>query len=79
MPSLSIILSNAFVLGFRHGVDWDHLAAIGDIVGASSVGSGASSAATVSGARSLYPAIRQTRGDIRPEKRDQDWQLPEPN
>lgn len=28
-----MLLTNAFVLGFRHGVDWDHLAAIGDIVG----------------------------------------------
>jgi len=36
----TILLSNAFVLGFRHGVDWDHLAAIGDIVGTSHVGGG---------------------------------------
>lgn len=57
MPSLSIILSNAFVLGFRHGIDWDHLAAIGDIVGASSAAGGAASTATVSGARSLYLAF----------------------
>lgn len=48
----SILLTNAFILGFRHGVDWDHLAAIGDIVGASSVGAtsvGASSISASSG------------------------------
>jgi high-affinity nickel permease len=28
-----IILGNALVLGIRHGVDWDHIAAIADIVG----------------------------------------------
>jgi high-affinity nickel permease len=28
-----IILGNALVLGVRHGVDWDHIAAIADIVG----------------------------------------------
>jgi high-affinity nickel permease len=29
----SIILGNALILGVRHGVDWDHIAAIADIVG----------------------------------------------
>jgi high-affinity nickel permease len=28
-----IILGNALILGVRHGVDWDHIAAIADIVG----------------------------------------------
>jgi len=28
-----VILGNAFILGIRHGVDWDHVAAITDIVG----------------------------------------------
>lgn len=28
-----ILLGNAFLLGFRHGIDWDHIAAIMDIVG----------------------------------------------
>ena len=28
-----IILGNALVLGVRHGIDWDHIAAIADIVG----------------------------------------------
>jgi high-affinity nickel permease len=28
-----LLLVNAFILGFRHGIDWDHLAAIFDIVG----------------------------------------------
>lgn len=32
-PGFALLLSNALVLGFRHGVDWDHLAAIMDIVG----------------------------------------------
>jgi high-affinity nickel-transport protein len=27
------LLGNALILGFRHGIDWDHLAAITDIVG----------------------------------------------
>ncbi len=31
-----IVLGNALVLGVRHGIDWDHLAAIADIVGTSS-------------------------------------------
>lgn len=32
----TILLSalTAFVLGLRHGIDWDHIAAITDIVGA---------------------------------------------
>jgi high-affinity nickel-transport protein len=34
------ILSNAFLLGLRHGIDWDHLAAIMDIVGASTSSGG---------------------------------------
>jgi high-affinity nickel-transport protein len=29
-----IILGNALILGIRHGIDWDHIAAIADIVGA---------------------------------------------
>jgi high-affinity nickel-transport protein len=34
MDSTSLVLlSNAFLLGFRHGIDWDHIAAIMDIVG----------------------------------------------
>ena len=31
-----IILGNAVILGIRHGVDWDHIAAIADIVGTAS-------------------------------------------
>ncbi len=31
-----IILGNAVILGIRHGVDWDHVAAITDIVGTAS-------------------------------------------
>jgi len=30
-----IVLGNALVLGVRHGIDWDHIAAIADIVGTS--------------------------------------------
>lgn len=32
----TFLLGNALVLGIRHGVDWDHIAAIADIVGTSS-------------------------------------------
>ena len=28
-----LLLGNALLLGFRHGIDWDHIAAITDIVG----------------------------------------------
>jgi high-affinity nickel-transport protein len=28
-----LLISNALFLGFRHGIDWDHLAAVMDIVG----------------------------------------------
>ncbi|HEY9678962.1 MAG TPA: hypothetical protein V6C76_13215 [Drouetiella sp.] len=31
--SSAIILGNALLLGVRHGIDWDHIAAISDIVG----------------------------------------------
>ena len=31
------LLFSAFLFGFRHGIDWDHIAAIVDIVGTSSV------------------------------------------
>ena len=37
--SSAVLLTNAFILGFRHGIDWDHLAAIGDIVGVTSMDS----------------------------------------
>lgn len=30
-----LLLANSFVLGLRHGLDWDHIAAIFDIVGTS--------------------------------------------
>jgi high-affinity nickel-transport protein len=30
-----LLLANAVIVGFRHGIDWDHLAAIMDIVGTS--------------------------------------------
>ncbi len=30
----TMLLLNSLILGFRHGIDWDHLAAIVDIVGA---------------------------------------------
>lgn len=33
--SFGFVVLTAFVLGLRHGLDWDHLAAISDIVGAS--------------------------------------------
>ena len=42
MPDIAVLpilaLSNAFVMGFRHGIDWDHVAAIIDIVGTTAIG-----------------------------------------
>jgi len=38
-----VILGNALVLGVRHGVDWDHIAAIADIVGTAATASDGSS------------------------------------
>ncbi len=38
-----LLLANALLLGFRHGFDWDHLAAICDIVGTAGGGEAASS------------------------------------
>jgi high-affinity nickel-transport protein len=32
-PPTALLLINAFLLGLRHGIDWDHIAAIFDIVG----------------------------------------------
>lgn len=34
------LIANAFLLGLKHGIDWDHLAAIMDIVGASTSSGG---------------------------------------
>lgn len=34
-PSSTLAILTAFTLGLRHGLDWDHLAAISDIVGSS--------------------------------------------
>ncbi|HEY9759901.1 MAG TPA: hypothetical protein V6C97_32375 [Oculatellaceae cyanobacterium] len=31
-----LVLFNALILGFRHGIDWDHIAAITDLVGTTS-------------------------------------------
>lgn len=31
--TIPIVIGNAFALGLHHGVDWDHIAAIADIVG----------------------------------------------
>lgn len=31
--TIPIVIGNAFILGIHHGVDWDHIAAIADIVG----------------------------------------------
>lgn len=39
MPNFSLLIVGSFVLGLRHGVDWDHIAAISDIVGANSADS----------------------------------------
>ena len=33
MEQSCLLLANAVILGFRHGIDWDHIAAIMDIVG----------------------------------------------
>lgn len=33
-----LLLANASLLGFRHGIDWDHIAAITDIVGTTTMG-----------------------------------------
>ena len=33
--NLPLLLGNALLLGFRHGIDWDHIAAIIDITGTS--------------------------------------------
>lgn len=33
MDAFPLVFANAFVLGLRHGLDWDHLAAISDIIG----------------------------------------------
>lgn len=41
-----IVLGNALVLGIRHGIDWDHIAAIADIVGTASTSSTCSSVKT---------------------------------
>lgn len=38
-----LLLANALLLGFRHGFDWDHLAAICDIVGTAGGGGSARS------------------------------------
>lgn len=40
--STALIVLNAFLLGLRHGIDWDHLAAIFDIVSGSTADDGAS-------------------------------------
>ena len=32
---LFFLIGSSFLLGLRHGIDWDHIAAIGDITGAS--------------------------------------------
>jgi high-affinity nickel-transport protein len=51
-PSSMILLGTALSLGFRHGIDWDHLAAIVDIVGTrrrSEIASGSGSAVIGSG------------------------------
>ena len=34
--SFIVILMSSLLLGFRHGVDWDHIAAITDLVGVES-------------------------------------------
>lgn len=41
-PSTALIVLNAFLLGLRHGIDWDHLAAIFDIVSGSTADDNAS-------------------------------------
>jgi hypothetical protein len=33
-----LLIGNALILGFRHGIDWDHVAAIMDIVGTTAIG-----------------------------------------
>ncbi|HMP53988.1 MAG TPA: hypothetical protein PKD05_20740 [Candidatus Melainabacteria bacterium] len=43
--STALIVLNAFLLGLRHGIDWDHLAAIFDIVSGSTADGNASPAA----------------------------------
>jgi high-affinity nickel permease len=35
MESSALLFANTLLLGLRHGLDWDHLAAISDIVGSS--------------------------------------------
>lgn len=35
MESMPMLLMGALILGLRHGIDWDHIAAIADIVGTS--------------------------------------------
>ncbi|MCB9469219.1 MAG: hypothetical protein H6677_13170 [Candidatus Obscuribacterales bacterium] len=40
--STALIVLNAFLLGLRHGIDWDHLAAIFDIVSGSTADDNAS-------------------------------------
>ncbi|MFN8553122.1 MAG: hypothetical protein U0103_30115 [Candidatus Obscuribacterales bacterium] len=50
-----IVLGNAMVLGIRHGIDWDHIAAIADIVGTASASNTSSSTKSGDRALSLAP------------------------
>ena len=45
MQSEILLFSNVFLLGLRHGFDWDHLAALSDIVGTSTAGGATTSSA----------------------------------
>jgi high-affinity nickel-transport protein len=45
MQSELLLFTNVFLLGLRHGFDWDHLAALSDIVGTSTAGGAATAGA----------------------------------
>jgi len=49
-----LIITNAAILGFRHAIDWDHIAALMDITASSSFATGSAQTFDTGGKRALW-------------------------
>jgi cytochrome c biogenesis protein CcdA len=58
MDHIGLVLLTTFLYGFRHGIDWDHIAAITDITSTAGSGGGPKSREAVPGSPASVPTSR---------------------
>lgn len=61
MEHMGLVLLTTFLYGFRHGIDWDHIAAITDITSTAGVGEESQVRTLAAKKSGLFPALQTGR------------------